>query len=68
MWKISIIYIKQTLFILQSNSTPPSASLTKCRAMVLKTLKTVIISAAVTCVEVPALSGDLRTKVRKPSQ
>jgi hypothetical protein len=29
--------------------------------------KTVIISAAVTCLEVPALSSDLLTKVRNPS-
>ena len=36
--------------------------------MVLKSQKTVIISAAVTCLKVPALSSDLPTKVRNPSQ
>ena len=39
MWKVSTIYIRYKLFILQSHSTPPSASRTKCRAMVLKSQK-----------------------------
>ena len=43
-----------------------------CRALVLKTRKTVIIfqleGPAVTCLNVPALSSDILTKVRELSQ